>query len=70
MDRKLLDFTFTQICVKILLESKINYAKLNVLKLWGDKMSIEVMLSIILGLQLGQLLGFVIGALILLKENE
>ena len=70
MDRKLLDFTFTQICVKILLEGKIKYAKLNVLKLWGDKMSIEVMLSIILGLQLGQLLGFVIGALILLKENE
>ena len=53
-----------------MLESKINYAKLNVLKLWGDKMSIEVMLSIILGLQLGQLLGFVIGALIILKENE
>ena len=48
----------------------MKYAKLSVLKLWGEKMSIEIMLSIILGLQLGQLLGFVIGALILLKESN
>ena len=33
MDRKLLDFTFTKIYVKILLEGKIKYAKLSVLKL-------------------------------------